>query len=181
MKLGGYTFKRRYSLAQILVDIASAGAIVYIAFIIYACADDIERIKSLNRTDADMSVFDWRPLIIWIAAAILIFCFSFFLIFRKKKLPKKLTINEHNAVKYCNIIDTCISCVRLVTLLTISELCYLHSAAIRMFDPGFPTQLLLDVLIAAGIIIFTRMRLTAISDAEEEREEKDKKRTIIED
>lgn len=182
MKLGEYTFKRRYSAAQIIVDIASVGALVYLGYIIYACAVDIERLKSLNRTDTDMSMFDWKPLIVWAVLGAAVFGISFFLIFRKKKMPKKLCITENNAVKYCNIIDTCISCVRLMLIILIGEICYLHGAAIRMANVGFSMQLVIDPLIIVCIIIFTRMRLTAISETEQERAEKgSKRREIVED
>ena len=181
MKVGDIKFKRRYSAAQIVVDIASVGALVYLGYIIYACALDIERLKSLNRTDADMSMFDWRPLIIWAAVGVLIFGFSFVLIFRNKKMPKKLCVTENNASKYCNILDTGVSCVRLILILLVGEICYLHGAAIRMADVGFSMQLVIMPLIIVCIIILTRMRLEAVSETERNRPDKEKKREIIED
>ncbi|MBP3855987.1 MAG: hypothetical protein IK990_10310 [Ruminiclostridium sp.] len=181
MKVGEYSFKRRYSAAQIIVDIASLAALVYLGYIIYACAVDIERLKSLNRTDADMSMFKWYPLLIWAAAAVAVFTVSFVLILRNKKQPKKLLVTQNNAVKYCNILDTGISCVRLMTLILISEICYLHGAAIRMANVGFSMQLIIDPLIIVCVILLTRMRLTALSETEQEKSRETKKREIIQD
>ena len=181
MKVGEIKFRRRYSAAQMIVDIASVGALVYLGYIIYACALDIERLKSLNRTDADMSMFDWRPLIIWAAVGVLIFAFSFFLIFRNKKMPQKLCVTENNAAKYCNILDTGVSCVRLILILLVGEICYLHGAAIRMADAGFSMQLVIMPVIIAGIIMLTKIRLEAVSETEKNKEQAPKKREIIED
>ncbi len=181
MKVGEIKFRRRYSAAQIVVDIASVGALVYLGYIIYACALDIERLKSLNRTNADMSMFDWRPLIIWAAVGILIFALSLILIFRNKKMPKKLCVTENNAAKYCNILDTGVSCVRLILILLDAEICYLHGAAIRMTGEGFSMQLVIMPIIIVGIVILTKMRLEAISETEKNREQKPQKREIIED
>jgi hypothetical protein len=181
MKVGDIQFRRRYSAAQIVVDIVSVGALIYLGYIIYACALDIERLKSLNRTNADMSMFDWRPLIIWAAVGVLIFVFSFILIFRNKKMPKKLCVTENNAAKYCNILDTGVSCVRLILILLVGEICYLHGAAIRMANVGFSMQLVIMPLITVGIVILTKMRLEAISETEKNREQAPKKREIIED
>ena len=182
MKLGEFSFKRRYSAAQIVVDIASAAALVYLGYIIYACAVDIDRLKSLNKTEADMSMFDWRPLIVWAVLGVAVFAVSFVLILRRKKMPENLCITQDNAVKYCNIVDTGISCVRLMLIILISEICYLHGAAIRMANVGFSMQLIIDPLIIVCVIILTKMRLNAISEAEKEKLDKQRtKREIIED
>lgn len=182
MKIGEITFKRRYSLAQIIVDIASAAALVYLGYIIYACAVDIDRLKSLNRTNADMSMFDWKPLIVWAAAAIAVFVLSFVFIFRKKKQPKHHTVTQNNAVRYCNILDTGISCVRLMLIILLGEVCYIHGAAIRMAKIDFSMQLIIDPLIIVCVIILTKMRLDAVSETELAKlEEQDKKRELIED
>ena len=183
MKVGEYSFKRRYTAAQIVVDIVSLGALAYIGYIIYLCALDIDKLKSLNRTDADMSMFDWKPLLIWAAAGAAIFAVSFVLILRNKKKPENLCITENNAVRYCNIIDTCISCVRLVLLIALGEVCYLHLSAIMMRTVSFSAQLIIDALIIVCIIIFTKMRLSALSDSEQERlqNEDKKEKYIVED
>jgi hypothetical protein len=181
MKVGEIKFKRRYSAAQIVVDVASLGALVFLGYIIFACALDIDRLKSLNRTDADMSMFDWKPLLIWAGLGVAVFVFSSFLIFRNKKMPKKLCVTENNASKYCNILDTGVSCVRLMIIILLGEICYLHGAAIRMADPGFSMQLVIDPLIIVCIIILTKMRLEAISETEKNREQDTRKREIIED
>lgn len=180
MKIGEYKIKRRYSIAQIIVDITSLAALAYLGLIIWACAADTEKLKDLNKTNADMSMFDWKPLLIWAVVGVVIFGVSFFLIFRKKKLPKNYTVNENNAAKYCNIIDTCICCVRLVLIISLWEICYLHMSAILMRNISFSPQLVIDALIIVCIIIFTRMRVRAVSDAERERAASEKKREIVE-
>ena len=74
------------------------------------------------------------------------------------------------------------SCLRLIVLLGLCEGCYLHMAAILMRDPGFSVQLLCDLVIAVLIVLFTRLRLEAISETEQEKAaEKEKKKTIVED
>ena len=97
-------------------------------------------------------------------------------------MPSKLYITKNNAVKYCNIVDVCIALVRLMLLISLCEVCYLHMAAILMRTVSFSTQLIFDALIIAAILVLTRMGLTAISEAEQERaEEENKKREIVED
>ena len=58
MKLGDFRFKRRYSLAQLLVDIASMAALVFIFYIVYVCAMDIEQMKSYNATETSLDFLD---------------------------------------------------------------------------------------------------------------------------
>lgn len=182
MKVGEYSFRRRYTAAQIIVDIASLAALAYVGYVIYICAVDIENLKAMNRTDADLSMFDWKPLLIWAGIGVIIFAASYFLIFRNKKMPKKLFINENNAVKYCNIVDICIALVRLMLLIALGEICYLHLAAIMLRTVGFSTQLLIDALIIVCIIILTKIRLSAVSDTEQEKAESEKeKKYIVED
>ena len=182
MKIGELKFKRRYSAAQVIVDIFSLAALAYLCYTVYVCSMDISRLNALNQTSSDLSFMDWKPLIIWIVAAVVVCGVSVFLLFKSRRKPKKLFINENNVVKYCNIIDTCISCLRLIILLALCEGCYLHMAAILMRNAGFSVQLLCDLGIAVLIVLFTRLRLEAISDTEQEKaEEKEKKKTIVED
>lgn len=182
MKIGELKFRRRYSAAQVIVDIFSLAALFYLCYIVYVCSMDIARLNVLNQTNSDLSFMDWKPLIIWIGLAVIVCGVSVFLLFKSRKKPEKLFINENNVVKYCNIIDTCISCLRLIVLLALCEGCYLHMAAILMRDPGFSVQLLCDLGIAVLILLFTRLRVEAISDTEREKaEEKEKKKTIVED
>ena len=181
MRIGEYSFKRRYSAAQILVDIFSAAALGYTVFVIFACIADIDRIKQLNRTDADMSIFDWHPLIIWPCVGAVIVAVSFFLIFRKKKKPKKLYINKNNVRKYCNIIDTCIALIRLMLLIAVCELSNLHYFSIIMWEQGISVQLIFDALIIVGILVITRMRLISVSDTEREKDSGEKSRQLIQD
>ena len=181
MKIGEYSFKRRYSLAQILIDIFTACAVGYLLFVIYVCASDIQKLNELNRTDADMSMFDWRPLLIWPCIALVIIGISLFLLFRKRKKPLKYTVTKHNVRKYCNIIDTCLGCVRLMLVITLCECANIHFFAIMMRDQGFPVQLLLDVLIIAGIFAFTRIRLTALSDSAREAASQEEQKSYVQD
>ncbi len=181
-RVGEFSFRRKYSAIQIVIDVASLAALVYIGFIIYNCAVDIEKLKSLNRTDADMSMFVWQPLLIWAGVGIGVFALSFFLIFRKKKKPQKYRITKNNVVKYCNIVDTCIACIRLVIIISLWEFCYLHLAAIMMIKTSFSPQLIIDAAIIVCILIITRMRLNAISDTEQENQDKpENRKEIIQD
>ncbi len=179
-RVGEFSFRRKYTAVQIVIDIASLAALVYIGYIIYLCALDIDKLKSVNKTNADMSMFMWEPLLIWAAVGILIFAASFYLIFRKKKKPEKYYINKHNVVKYCNIIDTCIACIRLVLIISLWEVCYLHMCVIMMREITFSPQLLMDALIIVCIILLTRIRLRSISDTEET-DETEKKKEIVQD
>lgn len=180
-RVGEFSFRRRYTAAQIVIDIASLGALVYIGYIIWICKLDIDKLKELNRSDADMSMFVWEPLLIWAGVGILIFAASFFLIFRKKKKPEKYHINKRNVVKYCNIIDTCIACIRLVLIIALWEVCYLHMSAIMMRGITFSMQLPIDALIIVCILLLTRIRLRAISDTEEESDAQENKKEIVQD
>ena len=180
-RVGEYSFRRKYTPVQIIIDIASLAALVYIGYIIYICKLDIEKIKQLNRTEADMSMFVWEPLLIWAGVGVLIFAASFFLIFRKKKKPGKYLVTKNNVVRYCNIIDTCIAGVRLVLIISLWEACYLHMSVILMRQITFSPQLLLDAAIIVGILVITRMRLRGMSDEEEGSASSEKKKEIVQD
>ena len=181
MKLGEMKLKRRYTVPQVIVDIASLGALVYICFIVYTCYLDVNSLNMNNYTGADLSSIDWKPLILWIILGVIVCVISIILIFRRKKLPKKLCINDNNGAKYCNVIDTSVSCIRLIILLALSEGCYLHMAGIFMRAPVFSVQLLCDVCFILAILWFTKMRLEALSEAELQRKEAEKKTVIIQD
>lgn len=180
MKLGEFTFKRKYSLAQIIVDIASAIALLYIFFIVYVCATDIETAKSLNSTDASLDFLKWQPLIIWCVLGVAIWTASVVLMICPRKLPKRLVVTEKYVQKYCNIIDTCISCMRLIILLSVSEFCYMHMCHVMLQSVTFPIQVVLQVIIAALLLWFTALRLESISQAAAAEAEEGKKRVIIE-
>lgn len=180
MKLGDFTFKRRYSLAQIIVDIASLAALLYIFFMVYVCADDIETAKSLNATEASLDFLKWEPLIIWCVLGVIVCGLSVVALLLPRKMPKKLVITEKYAARYCNIIDTCISCLRLVILLAISEFCYMHMCSIMLMENSFSIQLVLHVVIAALIIWFTAVRLDSLSQSASADQEEKKVREIIE-
>lgn len=179
-KFGDYSFKRKYSLAQILVDIASIMALLYIFFMVYASAMDIETTKSLNSTDNNLDFLNWKPLIVWCVLGIVITTLSVLAIILPRKAPKKILVNEENAPKYCNIIDTCISCLRLVILLAISELCYIHMQSIMLQETSLSIQLILDIISGALIIWLTAVRIDSVNQvAIAERDEK-KTHKIIE-
>lgn len=180
MKIGEYEFKRRYSAAQVIVDIFSVIVLLYIFYITYACAAMISRIKAMNNTDVSLDFLKWQPLIIWCVLGAAVWAVSVFLMVKPRKKPKKTKINEKYVVKYCNIIDTCISCIRLVSILFISELCYEHSRIILEQDAGFSIQLVLSVIIAALILWFTAVRADSISQVVSEEESEKKPREIIE-
>lgn len=179
MKLGNYKFKRRYTLAQILVDIVSLGVLAFIFYIVYVCAVDIKQMTMYNATDTSLDFLDWKPLIIWCVFGVLAYAGSVLLIVLPRKMPKNLTLTEKYAVKYCNIIDACISCIRLILLLCISELCYLHMKSILLLEFEFSVQLLLYAVVAALLIWFTMVRLNSLSEVAKS-ESEEKPRQIIE-
>ncbi len=180
MKLGNYSFVRRYTLAQILVDIASFLVILLICYSVYVCAMDIEQIKSYNVTDTSLDFLDWKPLIIWCVISVVLFVFSFILILIPKKMPKKLVVTEKYAPKYCNILDTCISCVRLVLLLAVFELSCIHKNSILFQNNEMNIRLILCSVIIALLIWFTAVRLNSLSDVAEREAEDEKTCRIIE-
>lgn len=177
MKLGDYTVKRKYPLIQILVDIASVAALAYIGLIIYSAAADIEQLKAINRTETSLDFMKWQPLLIWAAAGLIVLGLSVFALFKPRKKPHKLNINEKSGKKYCNIIDCCICCVRLMLLLMLGEGCYTHMCAILQRDISFPIQLILDAAIAALLIFLTYTRLQSLYEAQPDDEQL---KTIIE-
>ncbi len=180
MKLGDYKFKRRYTLAQIIIDIASLAAFASICYIVYVCAMDIEQMKSYNVTDTSLDFLDWKPLIVWCVAGAVIIAVSFLLLFLPRKMPQKLVITEKYAPKYCNIIDACISCLRLILLIAVSEMCYIHMRSIMLLETELSVQLLLCAVIAALIIWFTAVRLTSLSEVAQGEIEVEKPHKIIE-
>ncbi len=179
-KFGDYSFKRRYSLAQVLVDIASILVLLYIFFIVYACAMDIETAKSLNSTNSSLDFLDWKPLIIWCILGVIVVALSFAAIFCPRKASKKIVINENNAPKYCNIIDTCISCLRFVILLALSELCYVHMQTIMLQETSLSIQLILDIVSGALIVWLTAVRIDSVNQVALSEGNEKKKHEIIE-
>jgi len=179
MRIGNFVFKRRYTAAQIVVDIISLLALLYIFYIVYICAADIEQAKLLNETEVSLDFLKWEPLIIWCVLGTIIYILSVVLILLPRKIPKKISLIEKYAPKYCNIIDTCISCVRLMLLLAISEFCYLHMCSLTMRDASLSIQLVLHAIIIALIIWFTAVRVNSISEMSSSELEK-KPRKIIE-
>lgn len=181
MKLGNMKVKRRYSLIWLLVDLFSVAALLYIGLIVYTCAADIEELNKLNRTDTSLSFLRWEPLLLWIVLGAAVWIVSLLLIFLPRKKPKRLYVNEKNAVKFCNTLDTAIACVRLILLHALSEGCYLHmSAILQRFSPDL-VQLLCDAGIIALIIWFTWIRLRGISESARAEEEEKEKRQITMD
>ena len=83
-------------------------------------------------------------------------------------------------VVYCNIVDACISCVRLILLLVVSELCYIHMRSIMLFETALSVQLILYAVIIALLIWFTAVRLSSLSEIAERESESEKPRQIIE-
>jgi len=155
-------------------------ALVFICYIVYVCAMDIEQMKLYNATDESLDFLDWKPLIIWCVMGVLVSGLSVVLLLLPRKMPKNLVITEKYAPKYCNIIDACISCVRLVILLVISELCYIHMRSIMFFEAELSVQLILYALIIALLIWFTAVRLSSLSDVAESEIKNDKPNRIIE-
>ncbi len=181
MKLGNYTFKRKYSLIQVIVDIASGLALIYLFFMFFACASDIEATKALNSTEASLDFLKWEPLLVWCVLAVVIFGISTALLFIPKKMPEKCVVPEKYANKYCNIVDSCNSCLRLMCMLILSEICYMHMQAIMLRDVMLSVQLLLQIVISVLLIWFTAVRLDGLYNIISDEQEIKEKRTIIED
>lgn len=179
MKIGNFNFKRRYTAAQIVVDIISLLSLLYIFYIVYVCAADIEQAKQLNATEVSLDFLKWEPLIIWCVLGLGIYILSVVIILLPRKMPKKITLTEKYVSKYCNIIDTCVSCVRLMLLLAVSEFCYIHMCSLTMREASLSIQLVLHAIIIALIIWFTAVRVNSISEMSSAELEK-KPRTIIE-
>lgn len=180
MRIGDFEFKRRYSIAQVIVDIASVLALLLTFYTVYICAYDIEQIKLINKTEESLDFLKWQPLIIWCAVGVVVWVVSVIALFLPRKMPKKLVITEKYIVKYCNIIDTSISCLRLVILLGVSEICYIHTQSIMMQDSAFSIQLVLDVVIAVLLIWFTAVRLDSLSQVAASEQSEKKTHQIIE-
>lgn len=181
MKLGKIKVKRRYSLIWLLVDLFSAAAFVYIGLIVYTCAADISELNRLNQTETSLAFMRWEPLLLWVILGAVVWVVSLLLIFLPRKEPKRFFVNEKNAAKYCNVLDTAIACVRLIVLHALSEGCYLHmSSVLQRFAPDL-VQLLFDAAIAALIIWFTRIRLHGISEAARAEEAENQIRPIMMD
>ncbi len=180
MKLGNYVFKRRYTLAQILIDIASVAALLFTCYIVYVCAMDIEQMKLYNATEESLDFLNWKPLISWCIVGLLLYVFSVVLLLLPRKNPKNLIVTEKYAPKYCNIIDACISCVRLILLLVVSELCYIHMRSIMLMEAEFSVQLILYAIIIALLIWFTAVRLNSLSEVAASEQQNEKTHRIIE-
>lgn len=180
MKIGGLKIKRRYSIAQIVVDIVSVLVLLLIFYTVFVCANDIEQIKEINETGDKLDFLQWQPLIIWCIVGVFVWIASILALVLPRKMPKKHTITENFIPKYCNIIDTCISCLRFVMLLAVFEICYLHMQAIMMQETGLSVQLVLDVVIAALIIWFTAVRIDSLSQVASSESEEKKEHKIIE-
>lgn len=179
MKIGEFTFKRRYTAAQVVVDIFSLLSLLYICYIVYVCAADIEQTKQLNATEISLDFLHWEPLIIWCVIGAVIWAVSVIMILAPRKAPKKTVLIEKYAAKYCNIIDTCISCIRLMLLMAVSEFCYMHMCVLTMREASLSIQLVLHAVIIALVIWFTAVRVNSISEMSSAELEK-KPRNIIE-
>ena len=181
MKIGEYSFKRKYTLAQIIIDVVSAVVLAGFALIISAHIQWAEWFDRNNRTDVVLNK-DWYPLLIWIAAGAAVAGISVFLILKNKKLPKKLHITKNNVVKYCSALDAGIGCVRLMLLIILWNVCTIHSDIILWGKSEINYYMfVVGALIIAGIIVLTIMRVNSLSEAEEEAEKEQRKKYIVED
>ena len=181
MKIGEYTFKRKYTLAQIIIDIVSGLVLLGFILIVSAHIEWSQWLDRQNRTDRVLHT-EWYPLIIWIAAGAVIMGLSFFLMFRHKKQPKKLYITQNNVIRYDNALNVGIACVRLMLLLLLWNVCSVHSDLILwgQSDINYLTYVI-GVLIIVGIIILTKMRIDALSETEMASEKQENKKYIVED
>lgn len=167
-------------MVQILVDVFSAAALLYIGFIVYVCAQDINELKSINYTDASLDFLRWEPMIVWIAVGVILWAGSVFALLLPRKQPKRYYVSPANAAKFCGAVDVCISCVRLIALMAVSEFAYLHMQLIMRVTPEFSIQLVFDAVIIVLLIWFTHIRLQGISENAKSEENK-KESYIVED
>mgnify|MGYP002627368830 CR=1 FL=1 len=174
MKIGEYTFKRKYTLALIIVDIVSAVVLIGFGLIISAHIEWAQWFERNNKTEYVLNK-DWYPLLIWVAAALAVTGVSIFLLLKSRKQPKKLHITKNNVVKYCSAVDAGISCIRLMLLLMLWNICSIHSDFILWgrSDINY-LSFVIGAVIIAGIIALTGMRVSSISDAEAEQERKNR-------
>lgn len=172
MKIGEYKFKRKYSAARIIVDIASIAFIVVIVVNTFSLINQIEYTNSyLNRTDIEYELMSWKPLIIWIVAAGLLTVGSVIYTYVHKKLPKRYVVDETNVRKYCDIIDTAVSCIRLIALFAVFELECIHYENLAYIRQSWVSvSLLCDVFFILVLWRFTVHRLRGVSIKPEERE-----------
>jgi len=181
MKIGEYTFKRKYTLAQIIIDIVSVVVLTGFALIISAHIEWAQWFDRNNRTDYVLHK-EWYPLLIWVGTAVIISGISVFLMLKSKKLPKKIRITKNNVVKYCSALDAGISCVRLMLLIIMWNLCATHSDFILWGKSEINYfMFVVGVLIIAGIVVLTWLRVSALGETEEAAERENNKKYIVED
>lgn len=119
----------------------------------------------------------WLPTIVWGILAVVFVGVSIFFTFKNRKLPTKYKINAQNAQKYSDIIITAITCIRIPALLAIFDMLFIHQQRILNSQASlFSLQVILDAVLIAIIICFSRHRIRAIEPKEEENE---KSHTII--
>ncbi len=182
MKIGEHKVKRNYQLIQMVVDAFS----VLILIVIFQCLITFrEALEQFNQQDilaynpevSSEHLRTWLPTIVWGVLAIVFVGVSIFFTFKNRKLPKKYKINAKNAQKYSDIIITAITCIRIPVLLAIFDILYIHQQRILNSQASlFSLQVILDAVLVAIIICFSRHRIRAIEPKEDENE---KSHTII--
>ncbi len=179
MRIGDIKVKRNYQIAQMVLD--AVAVIIFIVIIqcilsFGAFIDDKNKlIHGVNNEIADLVVWQWNLIWIFVAAGVIII--SLFMIYRPRKKPKKYIVNEENAQKYSDIVITAITCVRIPVLLAVFEGMCIHQAImIGNFNGIFSLQIPLDILVTVIIVRFSIHRVKAIQPKKD-----DKKIIFIED
>lgn len=178
MKIGEFKFKRKYSAGRVIVDIFSLAFLALIIANTVIFANNVAYTNNyLNRTDIEVELVSWYPALIWVVLAGVISVLSIIFTYMHKKLPKKYVIDETNVRAYCDIVDTAISCIRLVLLFAIFDLSGIHQTKIAYGQASwFSVQLLCDVFFILVLWRFSVHRLRGISIKPDE-----EKREITED
>lgn len=172
MKIGEYKFKRKYSFARIIVDIASVLFLFLIIANTFSFAEYIESTNAyLNRAEVEVTLMSWHPLVIWPIITSVLFIVSVVYMMMPKKIPKKYNIDETNVRQYCDIIDTAISCIRLIIFFLIFDLSCIHFENLAYIRQSwFSLVMVCDVFFVIVLLRFTAHRLRAISVKEKEKE-----------
>lgn len=170
LKLGKIKIKRNYTIMQMVLDAVSA---VFLVFFWQVNYNFYTTIIKHNETYPNMAIDKtvWIPTFIWGILAVIFTVMTVLYTFKNRRIPKKYSINEENAQKYVDIINTTVYCLRIIFYLMMFECMYIHQEMF-VFSSGeslFSVQLLCDVVIVLLLIKFTAYRVHCIEPKEKEK------------
>lgn len=172
MKVGDFKVKRKYQIAQMVLDVVAAIIFVVIIRCVFsfgAYIDEQNRIiHSANSEIEGLVVWQWN--IIWIVIAALVIIASLLMIYLPRKMPKKYIITKETAQKYSDIVITAITCVRVPVLLAVFEgMCIHQSVMVGNTEGIFTLQIPLDILLSVIIIRFSIHRVMILQPKPEDK------------